>query len=689
MIAPIPAVVEPLGSSGLQLIALVKTETTLLGISLVLAFVALVGVWLRRRFPLPWLLLFASLFLLLGAQLQMAAGAFDPSTGPLGKLVYLQLCFFSGIACYLLRGAEPAANERGAAAVDESGARKTSGSRQSRSFLQRPWLGSLSLLIMAALPIRFWELSRYPKFFGEEHAYLGWGALRVLEGQFPLTLVSLFHFTTGHYASLVFPFLLYPQDLIAAALLLFGYTVEAMRLVPTLLGVLAVLLTWHTGRRWFSEQVGFCSAFLMAVSPFMIGLSRDLHAGIVGLVVFALLVLHFLLRSLTTPSLAAFLVTASLGFYSLHLYKPAYVTLPLVFGFWGYLLLRDRQWRAKSWRRLCLALPPAALVAVPILYYQFSERFSGRFQHFIVGYSVLQPGTEPTARILDNLTRVWKHIAYDGSPLFFTNGVESYLLSGIWGTVFLPLVSACFFVGLGCCIARLRDARAFSAVLAVALLGLLPAIFSQTIPRRIVMFLPAFFLVAGQGGTFVFDGMKAAFGRTGRWLTLLLTVLSAAVFLSVGWGVFMEMARTAKADPSRELSEAVASAIKQDEMVVLLTGMNPSLRYSVYVLAGDELRMHETTRLFLFAKTAEELEALQPAPDTTHVRFAVGLGGKQETTCSLADLERSFPEVAAQHPDWESQRIGGSDRRVAQEYHLVRAPIGDFEEARRLARRCF
>lgn len=53
----------------------------------------------------------------------------------------------------------------------------------------------------------------------------------------------------------------------AAASALFGFSREAVRAVSLIFGVLAVLLTYYIGQRWFSPWTGLLAATLLAVAP--------------------------------------------------------------------------------------------------------------------------------------------------------------------------------------------------------------------------------------------------------------------------------------------------------------------------------------------------------------------------------------------------------------------------------------
>jgi 4-amino-4-deoxy-L-arabinose transferase-like glycosyltransferase len=61
----------------------------------------------------------------------------------------------------------------------------------------------------------------------------------------------------------------------AISINLFGHTELALRLWPALLGSLAVLTTWLWARSWFGARIGWLAAFLIAVTPWAVTLSRD------------------------------------------------------------------------------------------------------------------------------------------------------------------------------------------------------------------------------------------------------------------------------------------------------------------------------------------------------------------------------------------------------------------------------
>jgi hypothetical protein len=135
-------------------------------------------------------------------------------------------------------------------------------------------LGSLIAVIAVGLFFRFYQLNSLPPGLYETSAQLGLQAQALLDHG---TLPGLD--AANSYAPLF-------TLLQAVAIKLFGHTALALRLWAALLGSLAVLTTWLWARAWFGARIGWLTAFLVAVTPWAVTLSRnDLPAAIMPLLV--------------------------------------------------------------------------------------------------------------------------------------------------------------------------------------------------------------------------------------------------------------------------------------------------------------------------------------------------------------------------------------------------------------------
>lgn len=131
------------------------------------------------------------------------------------------------------------------------------------------WLGKhtslVSLLVLLGLAafFRFYELPTLPPGLDDKAATIGLQALNLVDhGQLPSLNA------TNGFAPLW-------TILQASAIKLLGHTELALRIWPALLGLLAVLTTWLWVRSWFGVRVGWLSAFLVAVTPWSVTLSRN------------------------------------------------------------------------------------------------------------------------------------------------------------------------------------------------------------------------------------------------------------------------------------------------------------------------------------------------------------------------------------------------------------------------------
>jgi 4-amino-4-deoxy-L-arabinose transferase-like glycosyltransferase len=123
--------------------------------------------------------------------------------------------------------------------------------------------GSTLIILAIAAGFRFFDLNELPPGMDVGAATSGLQALNLANhGWLPgLNL-------TNQYA----PVWIWLQALSIRAL---GHTLLALQIWPALLGTLAVLTTWLWARAWFGHRVAWVTAFLLAVSPWAVTLSRN------------------------------------------------------------------------------------------------------------------------------------------------------------------------------------------------------------------------------------------------------------------------------------------------------------------------------------------------------------------------------------------------------------------------------
>ena len=189
----------------------------------------------------------------------------------------------------------------------------------------------LVIIILAAL-LRLYNLNSVPLGFSEDEASTGYNAFSILKtakdetGKFlPLTFESF-----GDYKLPV------PVYLTVPFIAVLGLNELAVRLVPALFGILTILLIFLLTQKLFKNQnVSLISAFLLAVSPWHVQLSRFGLAEILTMnlilieLVFLFSVSKYRLLSITI-TLVALLLTSPI----------AWVSLPLLF-IWCYFNLKS------------------------------------------------------------------------------------------------------------------------------------------------------------------------------------------------------------------------------------------------------------------------------------------------------------------------------------------------------------
>ena len=127
-------------------------------------------------------------------------------------------------------------------------------------------LGLTALVILAAF-LRFWKIDMLPPGLTATEARLGESVIGFVSfGHLPA-----FTSSNGYSPLMVL--------LEALPFKLMGATTWSLRLVPALLGVLSVLALWFWARSWFGSRIAWTAAFLLAVSPWAITISRNASAS--------------------------------------------------------------------------------------------------------------------------------------------------------------------------------------------------------------------------------------------------------------------------------------------------------------------------------------------------------------------------------------------------------------------------
>lgn len=203
----------------------------------------------------------------------------------------------------------------------------------------------IAILIIAALT-RLLFLGQFPNGFTGDEAQQGYSAYSILKtgkdewGE----ILPLFPRGFGDFKPPLYTYLTIPM------IAIFGLTVEAVRLPAAIVGILSVLVVFFLAKELTNgasgtknKKIAFWSAFLLAISPWHIQLSRTAFEGGVGVLTFSLFLLYFLKSSAKNYILAS--IFAGLTLYTYHSWR-----LFIIFLLMGLVIVyRKKLLIGKNW----------------------------------------------------------------------------------------------------------------------------------------------------------------------------------------------------------------------------------------------------------------------------------------------------------------------------------------------------
>jgi 4-amino-4-deoxy-L-arabinose transferase-like glycosyltransferase len=270
--------------------------------------------------------------------------------------------------------------------------------------------------------------------------------------------------------------------LVAGTCRLFGASLWTLRLPALLAGVLTVPAAFMAARRFFTRNQSLAAAAVIAVTPVFIEYSAN-GRGYTLIIFFSLLLANFaglLLEKQTTPALAAYGLTAALGFFTIpiFLYPMAGISLWLFASY----LTESGPWSMRL-RRLTVFLVTCALAGVLT---------------FLLYSPVIFFGTG-----LDSL--ISNEIVESQNWLTFVNNLSPRLTNTaiLWMTGFAPLFRGLLLVGFLFSLFFYRKVSnqrlPFQVFLVLAIASLM--LIQRVVPLpRVWLFLEAFYLLFAAAG---------------------------------------------------------------------------------------------------------------------------------------------------------------------------------------------
>jgi len=332
---------------------------------------------------------------------------------------------------------------------------------------------------------RFWDLNSLPPGLYNTTATTGLQALDLIEhGTLPG-----FTTATGYNPLWVF--------MQALMIKLLGHTALALRIWPAILGTLAVITLWLWVRSWFGVRVAWLAAFLLAVTPWAVTISRDGTAAALYplLITLTLWLATLVYRKANLANCLSFAVVMVINLFA----GPfGWLTAALVLTTSLYIVIREHK-VAKLSRNLIIAVTITAVGLATLAY--FIGTALDQFKHLPSFFSI-------TTSI----------------PALFTNLIKTLLMFNVYGDenyrhnlATVPMLNA--FVGLMLVagvlvgISRLLQRR-YRLVFWFSLITLIPAVASTTdVPNAVhaVALLPFILLLAAIGISYMLELWYATF----------------------------------------------------------------------------------------------------------------------------------------------------------------------------------
>jgi len=228
----------------------------------------------------------------------------------------------------------------------------------------------LVVILALATTLRLFNLSTNPPGLNWDEVSMGYSAYSLLQTgadewgvKYPLLFRSY-----GEWKSPVYIYLLVPF------IKIFGLNAWGVRLPAALFGVLAVYLTYLIGRRLYGDKVGLWAAFLLAVSPWHLMLSRPGYEAGVALMLL-LLGVYLLILAVDQRNLKYWILSAIAFGLGPHTYNSAKIVVPIIVVYLVFMLRKKI-----VLKNLIVFGSILAIFATPLLLNLSSGRAQGRYK---------------------------------------------------------------------------------------------------------------------------------------------------------------------------------------------------------------------------------------------------------------------------------------------------------------------
>lgn len=340
---------------------------------------------------------------------------------------------------------------------------------------------ALALVIIMSLAafMRLWQLDSIPPGLHPDEAANGLDIFEIFNGNH-----AAFFERNGGRESLFF----YLQ---AIGVAIFGNTIFGLRIAPAVLGILSVAAVYLWAASWFNRRTALIAAFLMAVTPWAVIISRDgFRAGMLMLLIpLTLWLATKAIKSNKWYWFAGAGFSFGLGFYTYIAYRMLPVALVAVALF---ILFWRRDWIKRYWKGLAVGIIATVITLIPLGLYALGNpaAIAGRPGGVSFTNPELNNGN-PVGTLADS--------AFKTVLMFNIHGDENYR-HGVGGEPMLNLfVGIMFLLGILLAVSRIKRLKYFALLMIFGAM-LLPAVLTaEGIPhglRTVGAIAPALILAA-------------------------------------------------------------------------------------------------------------------------------------------------------------------------------------------------
>lgn len=450
----------------------------------------------------------------------------------------------------------------------------------------------LSVLFIGAF-FRFYQLQSAPPSASLDEVSIGWNAYSILEtgkdeygSKFPILLRAYDDYRPALYVYFVIPFIK-----------IFDLNVLAVRLPSVILSVFTIFITYLLVKELLKKQkilntehVALICAFILAISPWHIYISRLGHEVNLGLFLVILAILFFFKNKIYLSAL--FFILSFISYQTEKIFIPVLI-LGMIFIFRNDLL--------KIRKKIAMVFIFSLIILTPFIKSTFSEdaliRFSGTnvFKHsehrFIEQSKKLQRSVEQgdiigqivhNRRILSAQILAEGYLSHFDPSWLFTNAsgdkhkIPNLGLLYIWEIPFI-------LVGIYVLLRHDFDPRLKRFIFLWFLSAPIAASLTTDAPHalRSFVFLPTWQIFSSVGLIFVFSQLKSNTIKKTSLIFSMLIILFSIFYLSKNY--FDLFPKTQSASFQYSISKAIPNALEIEDSYEKIIFSNSNKLYQSYM----------------------------------------------------------------------------------------------------------